>query len=243
MDFLAVAGANFFLKRCRKMRWLLLGAAVSAVLGLCCILLCRNYLLYCLLTHFLINTLMTVICFGRCDRRQFFENWLAVYLVVLLLGGAFEWLQESGILSKSRGVAIAAAVTVTCGLLRYLGRRRAFGSHVRRAWLGKDARRMALSAYWDSGNQLRDPYTGQPICILSYSLAEKFVDQTKDRIRFVPYRALGAEDGLLAVMDVDEMILQDGRQMRRYEHMAVGIAQKGLLEDKEYDLILHASLG
>ena len=43
--------------------------------------------------------------------------------------------------------------------------------------------------------------------------------------------------------DVDEMILQDGRQMRRYEHMAVGIAQKGLLEDKEYDLILHASLG
>ena len=109
------------------------------------------------------------------------------------------------------------------------------------AW--KDARRMALSAYWDSGNQLRDPYTGQPICILSYSLAEKFVDQTKDRIRFVPYRALGAEDGLLAVMDVDEMILQDGRQMRRYEHMAVGIAQKGLLEDKEYDLILHASLG
>ena len=190
MDFLAVAGANLFLKRCRKMRWLLLGAAVSAVLGLCCILLCRNYLLYCLLTHFLINTLMTVICFGRCDRRQFFENWLAVYLVVLLLGGAFEWLQESGILSKSRGVAIAAAVTVTCGLLRYLGRRRAFGSHVRRAWLGKDARRMALSAYWDSGNQLRDPYTGQPICILSYSLAEKFVDQTKDRIRFVPYLSL-----------------------------------------------------
>ncbi len=108
MDFLAVAGANLFLKRCRKMRWLLLGAAVSAVLGLCCILLCRNYLLYCLLTHFLINTLMTVICFGRCDRRQFFENWVAVYLVVLLLGGAFEWLQESGILSKSRGVAIAA---------------------------------------------------------------------------------------------------------------------------------------
>ena len=45
------------------------------------------------------------------------------------------------------------------------------------------------------------------------------------------------------MMDVDEMILQDGRQMRRYEHMAVGIAQKGLLEDKEYDLILHASLG
>lgn len=54
---------------------------------------------------------------------------------------------------------------------------------------------------------------------------------------------LEQEDGLLAVMDVDEMILQDGRQMRRYEHMAVGIAQKGLLEDKEYDLILHASLG
>ena len=68
------------------------------------------------------------------------------------------------------------------------------------------------------------------------------MDQTKTESGCA-VRALGAEDGLLAVMDVDEMILQDGRQMRRYEHMAVGIAQKGLLEDKEYDLILHASLG
>ncbi len=120
------------------MRWLLLlerlfpqcsGCAASCFAAIICCTACSRI--------FFINTLMTVICFGRCDRRQFFENWVAVYLVVLLLGGAFEWLQESGILSKSRGVAIAAAVTVTCGLLRYLGRRRAFGSHVRRAWLEK----------------------------------------------------------------------------------------------------------
>ena len=69
------------------------------------------------------------------------------------------------------------------------------------------------------------------------------MDGKKDRIRFVPYRSLGETDGLLAVLDVDEMVVQDGERKQKFRHMAIGIAQEGLLEDKAYDMILHASLG
>lgn len=242
MDFIAIAGTNIFLKRCRKYRVLILAAGVSSVLGLVCLLTIRNYLLYCLITHFLINTAMVAICFGRCKWREFIENWAVTYLVVILLGGILEWIGESKIPLQNLFLAVPAGALLVYGILIYLMQKKNFGNHMLRVWISKDVRRMEVAAYWDSGNQLRDPYTGQGISIISYAKAQEFMDYKKDRIRLVPYRSLGKDGGLLAVIDVDEMILQDGIRRQRLKRAAIGIAGCGLLEDKEYDLILHASL-
>ena len=243
MDFIAFAGTNLFLKRGRKYRFLPLGAAVAAFLSVVCLLAVKNYMLYCLVTHFLINTAMIRIVFGRCSAKTFLENWAVTYLIVILLGGMMEWLGGSGALARNLLLAVPAAAPGVYGALYYLMRRRSFGNHMMRAQIRKDARYIELVAYWDSGNQLRDPYTGQGISIISQAKAREFVDGKKDRIRFVPYRSLGETDGLLAVLDVDEMVVQDGERKQKFRHMAIGIAQKGLLEDKAYDMILHASLG
>ena len=101
---------------------------------------------------------------------------------------------------------------------------------------------LAVQAYWYSGNRLRDPYTGRGVSILSRAKAETFFDPQKDLVRYVPYRSLGETDGLLPVTDVDVLILTDAKGEYRVEKIAIGIANEGLLEDKGYDLILHASL-
>lgn len=242
MDFIAIAGTNFFLKRYKRYRNLVLAACVSSVFGLVCLLMVRNYLLYCLITHFLINTAMVRIGFGRCKRREFIENWAVTYMVVILLGGILEWIGESKVPLQNVFLAVPAAVLLVYGILGYLMQRKSFHNHMLRVSISKDVRRMEVVAYWDSGNQLRDPYTGQGISIISHTKAQEFMDYSKDRIRLVPYRSLGRDTGLLAVIDVDEMILQDGIHRQRLKMAAIGIAGCGLLEDKEYDLILHASL-
>lgn len=242
MDFIAISGTNFFLKRHRKYRYLLLGAGGSSLLGLAGLLVIRNYVLYCIITHFLINTAMVVFCFGRCGWREFLENWAVTYLVVILLGGILEWFGGSSIFLQNLLLAAPAGAFLVYGFLLYLMRRKNFGNHLCRVFINKDVRQMELVAYWDSGNQLRDPYTGQGICILSHAKAQEFVDSKKDRIRLVPYRSLGENAGLIAVTDVDEMVLQDGIHKHKLKTVAIGIAGQGLLEDKEYDLILHASL-
>ena len=61
-------------------------------------------------------------------------------------------------------------------------------------------------------------------------------------MRYVPYRSLGEEDGLLGVTNVDEIVLINGKKTVCFKHVAVGVAGEGLLEGKEYDLILHASI-
>ena len=40
---------------------------------------------------------------------------------------------------------------------------------------------METMGYWDSGNQLRDPYNHRPVCILSKKVAAKILNPKKDR--------------------------------------------------------------
>ena len=47
--------------------------------------------------------------------------------------------------------------------------------------------------------------------------------------------------GLLRVADVDELQLFDGGKRICTNHVAVGIADEKLLENRAYDLILHTS--
>lgn len=237
-----MTGVNYFLRRHRKYRYLVLVTGVSSLVGLLLLLVVRDYLLYSLLAHFLLNTCMVLVCFGWRGRREFVENWAVTYLVILLLGGIVEWLFGSGILPRNFFFGALAGALGLYGTFLYLMHRRRFGSHLVRARLCKEGREMSVTAYWDSGNQLRDPYTGQCVSILSHTCARNFLSREKDLFRLVPYRSLGEQDGMIWVTDIEELQLCEGEQCVRHEHVAVGIAQPGLLEDKAYDMILHASL-
>ena len=242
MDFVAVTGANIFLKRYRRSRRLFATAFFNSVAGLLCILFIQNDVMYRLITHFLLNTIMIFMCFGKCGRREFMENWAVTYLVVIVLGGLMQWLSESRVISHNYLIQLIFVVFAGYGILQYLMQKRTFANHIYLVKLQKGERSMEVKAYWDSGNQLRDPYTGQGVSILSSEKAQYFLDTEKDRIRYVPYCSLGKSEGLLSVTNVDELVLFDGKKTIHMKQMAIGIANDGLLEKKEYDLILHGSL-
>ena len=61
---------------------------------------------------------------------------------------------------------------------------------------------METMGYWDSGNQLRDPYNHRPVCILSKKVAAKILNPKKDRVHFIPYCSLGQKEGLLPVTEI-----------------------------------------
>ena len=237
-----MTGVNYFLRRRRRWRYLILAAALSSVLGLVLLLVVGNYQIYSILTHFVLNTCMVWVCFGRCSKKEFLENWAVTYLVVILLGGILEWLNGNGIISQNMFLMVLVGGMGLYGILLYLMQRKNFANHILEGGICKEERYLKVKAYWDSGNQLRDPYTGQGICILSHAKAQNFFVENRDRFRLVPYQSLGEKEGLLWVSDVDELRLYDGKNKICMQHIAVGVASDGLLEGKEYDLILHASM-
>lgn len=242
MDYVAITGTNYFLRRRKKGGRLFAAALLFSLASLILVLLVQNFAYYRILTHFLLNTLMVYVCFGRCSRKAFLENWMVTYLIVVVLGGLMEWLQESSFVPPNFLVQALLASAAVFFAVTWLMQHKTRTGHIFPAEIKKDNRRMDIHAYWDSGNQLRDPYTGSAVNILGFTKAKEFLDTGSDKIRYVPYRSLGEENGLLRVTNIDELIIYKGKTAVRISPAAVGIANEGLLEGKEYDLILHASL-
>lgn len=242
LDYAAVMGSNLLLKRGKGGIRLFAVSALSSLAGLILLLSVKDMMWYQLITHFVLNTGMVLGCFGIGSKKQFLENWMVTYFIVLLLGGGMEWLREQEVFSQYHFMQILIAVVILFSAVAYLIQFQSFGNHIFTGCIRKDTRQMSVRAYWDSGNQLRDPYTGKAVNILSYEKAKEFLDGKKDNIRFVPYRSLGEQNGLLRVTDIEALELLQGNQRIVIKNAAVGLAEKGLLEGKDYDMILHASV-
>lgn len=242
LDYVAVLGTNCLLKRGKSKRRLFAVSLLSGMAGLAAVLLLTDWMLYQILTHFILNTGMVLLCFGAEERKSFLENWVVTCFMVVLLGGGLEWLRETGLFAPNFLLQALIASAVLFTAVSYVSAFRSFGNHMFPAELRKDCRSIKLRAYWDSGCQLKDPYTGKEISILSGAKAKEFLEESRDKLRLVPYRSLGEEHGLLAVTEVDELSVCMGGRSVCVKNTEIGIAGEGLLKDKEYDLILHAAL-
>lgn len=185
---------------------------------------------------------MVVLCFGKSSWREFLENWAVVYLMVIFLGGVMELLKNSATGMTFFWIQAVIAALILSVVTWYLGRRKQFGNQLFQVTLVHRGHAMEIMGYWDSGNQLRDPYNHRPVCILSRHMAAKILNPKKDRVHFIPYCSLGQKEGLLPVTEITCIKIQNGRNKVEIRPAAVGIANEGLLEGKEYDMILHASM-
>lgn len=242
MDYIAVTGTNRLLRRNKDWRRLLSASAVFAVLGLLLVLFVKNRVFCQLITHFLLNTGMIYVCFGKNSRQEFLENWMVTYFLVMLLGGGMEWMKEQELFLANSLPQLMFVLLTFFFAIGYLGQLRTFGNHIFPVVIKNNGKKVEVRAYWDSGNQLRDPYTGREVCILNKKVAMELMELSSVHMRLVPYSSLGEEHGLLRVVDVEELTIGKGRDETVFKDAVIGIAEGELLEKKEYDLILHATM-
>jgi stage II sporulation protein GA (sporulation sigma-E factor processing peptidase) len=73
-----------------------------------------------------------------------------------------------------------------------------------------------LQGLIDSGNDLTDPLTGKPVCIIDRALGQRLLEEAdcfgeaETRFRAIPYRAVGTEHGMLDGYRIDALRLSDG---------------------------------
>ena len=242
MDYIALVGVNYFLKRRRKLKRLMLVSALASVGSLMLHIYIRNTGFRTILLHFGLNTVMTGAAFGWKNRRFFLENWLFIYLAVLFLGGLMEWEASLGIPSSFFwGKVIVAAILLT-GVTIYVMQKKGFLEQIYKVDVMHHGRTWELNGYWDSGNLLQDPYNGKPVNILRGTLGREIFSEESDYMRLVPYCSLGNTNGLLSVYNAEKMYIYQGKERFVVEPAIFGIAEENLLEGKEYDVILQASV-
>lgn len=242
MDYIALAGVNCFLRRKQKLRKLLLVSALASIGSLLIHIYIKDAGFRTILLHFGLNSIMTVWAFGWKDKRIFWENWFLLYLVVLFLGGVMQWETTLGIPESFFWIKAIGAAVILSWLTIYLMQKREIMEKIFRVDVMHGGKIWELNAYWDSGNLLQDPYNGRPVNILQAKLAEQIFAEESNYMRLVPYCSLGNTNGLLSVCDAEKMNIYLGEKRLEVKPAVFGIAEEGLLEGKEYDVILQASI-
>lgn len=242
MDYIALAGVNCFLKRRKKLRRLLFVSLIASVGSLLIHIYILEVGFRTILLHFGLNTVMNGLAFGWKDKKRFLENWLFIYLTVLFLGGIMEWENSLGIPIKFFWAKVIIAGVLLTGMSIYFMQKKDFMKRVFKVDVMHHGKTWELSGYWDSGNLLLDPYNGKPVNILQAKLAEQIFSESSDYMRLIPYCSLGNTNGLLSVYNAEKMYIYQGKESFLVEPAVFGIAENGLLEGKEYDVILQASM-
>ena len=102
-------------------------------------------------------------------------------------------------------------------------------------------RKVDCRGFYDSGNTLRDPYTGVGVHIISKEVKNK-LKITGEKGLLIPYSSLGNENNLMMIYYMDKMITYGRNQTVEQSHVAVGIGEEGLFYKKPYDVILNENI-
>ena len=104
--------------------------------------------------------------------------------------------------------------------------------------LSLQGKKIHINGFYDSGNRLKDPYTGRGVHIIPTNLWEK-IQQTHIEPVYIPYKALGNENGILEVYYIDEMKIEGEKGRIIIQKCPLGVTKDNLFREKKYEIILN----
>ena len=176
-----------------------------------------------LVGKFLFSMAMVFLAFGKASPKRIVQNAGIFLSVTVLYGGiaialltSFGWTgvtATSGVyLPPLSYMTITAVATCSAWLLSILISllkvKRIESRVIVDASLSLCKRKWQLKGLIDSGNTLKEPLTGKPVCIVRRALMEElltYMEQPASRYTVIPYHGVGVEKNLLEGYRMDEL--------------------------------------
>ncbi len=95
-------------------------------------------------------------------------------------------------------------------------------------------------AFYDSGNHLYEPISGWPVILVKEKVLKSLCIED-DKMRAVPYRAVGNASGILSAYPMEKLIIQAGDEKKTWINFYAAAVPDELLKQEECDVILHVS--
>lgn len=231
----------YLTKRSGRVLRCLLCALCSAASETLLYLVMPYYFLYRVFMLVGVNSLITVGLTWPYEKKTFLSGYILITALFLFVGGVQTLLLYWVPLEHGLGiwhVALAIAAVCFCWLQHHKGRELARQYQVE---LLIGSRHILVNACLDTGNFLRDPYTGKPVSVVSLS-ALKMIDLEEYMLRYIPYHTIGQEHAMMQVMTIDKMIIkQQEKRMERIQPV-IGLAKHDLFLDEDIQMILHSEM-
>lgn len=248
-----------------RRRRILAGAAVGAA-GACVVLLARLWILaqtgaagmaaglLCLAAGYvLVPAGMLAAAFGKMARRTFARRLVVLWLMGAGFGGllsvadgsAFDgwYLPETSVSHQWRLLPLllwaAAAYAALRTLWGRLIRWRREQENYCRVTLFYRGRSQTVTALWDTGNHLYEPYGHQPVHVITDEACRRLC-RTVSQVAYIPFQAVGTGYGLLPGIRIDRMeVERRGRPALSYERPWLAVTKGELSAGRRYEMLLH----
>ena len=126
------------------------------------------------------------------------------------------------IFSGAGGTILCIIVTMLTKIQRRSSLKRN-GNKRCRAVLIKGVKRIEVEALADTGNCLREPVSGKPVCVLEGEEASRLWDSS-DLFRVVPYHSVGKTKGILKSYLLPELWIEGEGPVRKFRKVYIAIA-------------------
>ena len=95
-----------------------------------------------------------------------------------------------------------------------------------------------VKGFYDSGNHLKDPYTGKGVHIISEEVASRLKLLQREKV-CIPYQSIGNEDGIIDVYYVDEVRIQKQEGVTVQKSVPLGVVDNTIFKGKKFEMIIN----
>lgn len=269
MDFVILKLASLYIKPQTTYLRCLLGSAAGSFFSIISLMFPFNNMIgQMLFSYIFIVIIMVMITFGIMKIEYIVRNCLVIYVMTIFLGGLMNFLYSYTYLgyifqSVIKDIIITpniiwllsmTAVSYLCinGIVHYLKREKKCNLYVK-VHLLFNGKYTELLGLIDTGNSLREPYSGKPVHIVSVQSIKELLDEAdlySANLKYVPFHSIGEKHGLIKTLEFNEMLVyaidkesEDKKELiYKGEKVIVGLYEGVLSEKSEYQMILHKSI-
>lgn len=199
--------------------------------------------------HVVTSTLMVKIGCKIKDARSLCKGVIALYFAGFLWGGMFLWLYQDLDAIHLRtflflSIIFYELLTIGIGIYRYKRKHRDRYCDVT-LYIGEKSKK--VRGLYDTGNHLADQLTGRPVSVADREMIQVLLDEPVEMIEtlkphYIPYRAVGTDQGVLLTITIDAMDIYINEQVYHISHPMLALARESVSFTQHYQLILNPNL-
>lgn len=220
---------------------LLLAAMGGAVCGTLIMLGSKNAVWYPPVVHFCINPFMLYLCFRQKKGKDFLVDYLMCYILIFLLGGMVDWLEQNPVFRECFLLVLA----VVCFMLTVVLVLYRSGKEEEKQYeikIRKGEKEITLTAFYDTGNRLMDPYLKLPVSLIGEDTLQKLQAEEEWKYRYIPFVSLGKKHGLVKAVTLDAMYVRKKKKDIEVKPAVFAVVEDEFLKSDEYQVILNGRL-
>lgn len=265
MDYLLLRLVGMMF-RCRRSRRRALLAAMLGALFSCFILYVQadGFLPVTILLHGACAMGMLWLGLGLHKGSLLVKAMIAMYLTAFLLGGFFEAVTSQKTVTWNNFFLFAVGSYLGLSALIYVSDSlRAQRRNIYPITLSYQGKVQSAYGYYDTGNLLSDPISGEPVSVIEPELLEtmlsgEVIEKLKHlnenqgemestelvslKTRYLPYRTVGREENLMLAITLEDLCIHTPKEVVHISGPVFALSFEPSALGKEYKVLLNSRL-